>query len=741
MVLINDKKFSCATCIKGHRSSSCTHTERPLYEIKRKGRPVTQCEHCRNLRKTKQLHVRCECASKGPQPSLAGPARTHSLADETRKGVPGPTATFPRGFKDVHEEHMAAETLHALAGNGPDPDANRAARLDAILNPATFSAIEDVDMCQCMNGGPCTCCTESVPKATTSGAGVKKKSGCCSKGHPQPDPEVSHPILLPPPSSSSAPPSIFVPTRNNSTENLAEMFASKASTTSTASGGGGLVAPLIAASRASGSGSGASSCCATPASGSSSLAPPSMYHQAAHTSPHVHKTKLYSPYDKNLGSGADLSRRPSVPKSRSSGVSATGSGGPLTRTYAPPTSLPTIRDAARDTNLNVSFMVFPTDRPLVLSGCTCTDDCQCPGCGIHDNKKPAIADQQSASHQRGSATSQSGGACPTRCDSCFDCRTRYELPPGVQNADELRQIAQREMPLHATPPPDFSQILHEPEVPMWADPSDSAACKCSGNACGCSAGAGGSSGSGGRGCCGGGGDMAGPSHVAASAPQSGYNSDATASQRPDTLRKNSSGTSSHKRDLGRRSSQGKTTPGPRPILPRPQGSSEHELPPLSLIHRSNGHEHPVTIPHAPGASRASPISPPLRQHAAPQIFDVPQNNQSSVASSSQLPLEAPSASYTVSTASSDIEGSVEDWINASYPDPSAALSTSAALDPDFLERDMSPRLLQSMLQQILNEAEPDPPPDPQLSPNTKAILQSVESDPVPWDWNLRSAAS
>ncbi|PFH53462.1 hypothetical protein AMATHDRAFT_137420, partial [Amanita thiersii Skay4041] len=52
------------TCIKGHRSSTCKHTDRPLYEIKKKGRPVTQCEHCRELRKTKQVHVKCICEVK-----------------------------------------------------------------------------------------------------------------------------------------------------------------------------------------------------------------------------------------------------------------------------------------------------------------------------------------------------------------------------------------------------------------------------------------------------------------------------------------------------------------------------------------------------------------------------------------------------------------------------------------------------------------------------------------------------
>ncbi|KAJ7919985.1 hypothetical protein B0H13DRAFT_1560276, partial [Mycena leptocephala] len=49
------------TCIRGHRSSACKHADRPLNEIKKKGRPATQCEHCRMLRTTKRVHVKCEC--------------------------------------------------------------------------------------------------------------------------------------------------------------------------------------------------------------------------------------------------------------------------------------------------------------------------------------------------------------------------------------------------------------------------------------------------------------------------------------------------------------------------------------------------------------------------------------------------------------------------------------------------------------------------------------------------------
>ncbi|KAF9234975.1 hypothetical protein BU15DRAFT_65271 [Melanogaster broomeanus] len=54
MVFVNDKKFAW--------SSSCHHTERPLFEVKKKGRPVSQCPKCRELRQAKRVHSKCTCA-------------------------------------------------------------------------------------------------------------------------------------------------------------------------------------------------------------------------------------------------------------------------------------------------------------------------------------------------------------------------------------------------------------------------------------------------------------------------------------------------------------------------------------------------------------------------------------------------------------------------------------------------------------------------------------------------------
>ncbi|KAJ9096631.1 hypothetical protein QFC20_006394 [Naganishia adeliensis] len=152
MVLINDKKYACATCIKGHRSSSCTHNERPLFEVKRKGRPVTQCQHCRQARRDKALHVKCECAA--PAPTEPKP-----LLQATSEARPPATkAVFPNGFKDVHARNEAAEALHALTRNGEEAVEAKVRKVDALLNP-----------CKCLSGGKCNCCRpRTKPSSGTS---------------------------------------------------------------------------------------------------------------------------------------------------------------------------------------------------------------------------------------------------------------------------------------------------------------------------------------------------------------------------------------------------------------------------------------------------------------------------------------------------------------------------------------------------------------------------------------------
>ncbi|KAH9211911.1 hypothetical protein DL95DRAFT_305125 [Leptodontidium sp. 2 PMI_412] len=63
-MLIKGEKYACEACVRGHRVSNCQHSDRPLQHINKKGRPVSQCTHCRTLRKSRSQHVRCDCGEK-----------------------------------------------------------------------------------------------------------------------------------------------------------------------------------------------------------------------------------------------------------------------------------------------------------------------------------------------------------------------------------------------------------------------------------------------------------------------------------------------------------------------------------------------------------------------------------------------------------------------------------------------------------------------------------------------------
>ncbi|KAF2267515.1 hypothetical protein CC78DRAFT_59685 [Lojkania enalia] len=80
MPVIGGEKYACMSCIKGHRVSGCTHTERELHHINPKGRPVKQCDHCRIHRKDRSHHVKCGCGEKKDKHKDKGDAKGEIFA-------------------------------------------------------------------------------------------------------------------------------------------------------------------------------------------------------------------------------------------------------------------------------------------------------------------------------------------------------------------------------------------------------------------------------------------------------------------------------------------------------------------------------------------------------------------------------------------------------------------------------------------------------------------------------------
>ncbi|KAI1101266.1 hypothetical protein F4804DRAFT_347785 [Jackrogersella minutella] len=63
-MLIDGEKYACEACVRGHRVSNCQHADRQLQHINKKGRPVSQCQHCRAMRKSRSSHIKCDCGEK-----------------------------------------------------------------------------------------------------------------------------------------------------------------------------------------------------------------------------------------------------------------------------------------------------------------------------------------------------------------------------------------------------------------------------------------------------------------------------------------------------------------------------------------------------------------------------------------------------------------------------------------------------------------------------------------------------
>ncbi|WQF86242.1 Putative copper fist DNA-binding domain-containing protein [Colletotrichum destructivum] len=80
-MIIDGEKYACEACVRGHRVSNCQHSDRPLQHINKKGRPVSQCQHCRSMRKSRSAHIKCDCGEKTSkcahlQPTLDGHRET-----------------------------------------------------------------------------------------------------------------------------------------------------------------------------------------------------------------------------------------------------------------------------------------------------------------------------------------------------------------------------------------------------------------------------------------------------------------------------------------------------------------------------------------------------------------------------------------------------------------------------------------------------------------------------------------
>lgn len=307
--------------------------------------------------------------------------------------------------------------------------------------------------CHCTTGGPCKCCQPKRERADS----VRGLS----------------------PSSSGA----RTPTHAHVTDGLIEMFKTKA-TTNTPEG---------------------SSCCSfgpsrpsittTPTwnqlmSPKDSYLSPENMHHPAHTSPHVHKTKLYSPYSTSghttprhgrrepsssavRGSGwaSSSSSRPALPKLRpisdmnkllgavfrddgtvNDQIPRSALGLPGIKAFDTMAEIGGVEIEAMEMEVDVPLQ-FPTNEDVVIGACGCGDDCDCPNCATHPN--PARVDE----------THRHDGCCGDHCKSSFDCSDHLSLPRGITSIGHLLSLAAANVPPPTQKRPvDLNAHAHDTRV-------------------------------------------------------------------------------------------------------------------------------------------------------------------------------------------------------------------------------------------------------------------------------------
>ncbi|CAI6093046.1 unnamed protein product [Clonostachys chloroleuca] len=181
-MIINGEKFACDICIRGHRVAQCKHTDRPLRQISSKGRPVSQCDHCRDLRKTSSVHTRCKCASEALNPAT-GLARCRCFTGEGctcahSKKQPALKDANSMGYgSPMTESGIATPSVSTQDGgaNTPQTLPTRTHR-PLAMKPALPTPEESGKSC-CSSGPKKSCCSSNGKASCCS---LNNKASCCS---------------------------------------------------------------------------------------------------------------------------------------------------------------------------------------------------------------------------------------------------------------------------------------------------------------------------------------------------------------------------------------------------------------------------------------------------------------------------------------------------------------------------------------------------------------------------------
>ncbi|CED83035.1 Copper fist DNA-binding [Phaffia rhodozyma] len=438
-------------CIKGHRSSSCAHTDRPLFEIKKKGRPPTQCSHCRDLRKKKQVHVKCMCEARGPlildpsqiaegsSTSIVSSAKGKGQAKKKKKDVTLTAPALPNGLKDV-------QNLSSVGGLKKEEDESTIPN-SLGKGKARMKAI--AKQCLCRVGGECHCFTEKHvarndsssinPSGSTLNSSSGSGSGCCSSVF---SPPTSHEPNLPSTPSTSSSPALSTYSNLPLTPMtlpapFADYFPSPLATHEPIASSSSNHTPSSSSSRYSSSGQLANRPLPNYLSRASYYTP---YPQSSSHS--VNRLQVRNSAESissasRVASPEEILRRGlkelvgNYVRARKETSSVSLLLGKENNESSCHRMAGGDRTSGSDINPEVeglpSLSAIYEDAigdVLMVSTCTCGKDCKCPSCKEHGNH-PEDVDNESHVD------------CPETCSSCFNCSSSVALPANLTTVADL----------------------------------------------------------------------------------------------------------------------------------------------------------------------------------------------------------------------------------------------------------------------------------------------------------------
>lgn len=188
--------MACAPCIRGHRSTSCQHTDRNLLEVRKKGRPMSQCDHCRDLRKVKQVHVRCKCKpDESEAPKRKGKGKKANVGDQApctcdATGVCNCATPRTSASRAAHQSSIPASTssVSPVSPNPTDPTTSApAGHLEKSWPSCCLTTDPSSDAPSLKTHGACMGNTSGTESCSTSPQTPLEANPTHSVGNPAPD--------------------------------------------------------------------------------------------------------------------------------------------------------------------------------------------------------------------------------------------------------------------------------------------------------------------------------------------------------------------------------------------------------------------------------------------------------------------------------------------------------------------------------------------------------------------------